>query len=48
MDTKAEKKLLEEQVDYEKYKLDECKKDLQAALDTYQDITDNRLKEIND
>ena len=48
LDTKAEKKLLDEQVDYEKYKLDECKKDLQAALDVYQNITDNRLKEIND
>ena len=48
LDVKAEKKLLDEQVDYEKYKLDECKKDLQAALDVYQDITDNRLKEIND
>lgn len=47
-DIKAEKKLLDEQIDYEKYKLDECKKDLQVALDTYQNITDNRLKEIND
>ena len=48
LDIKAEKKLLDEQIDYEKYKLDECKKDLQVALDTYQNITDNRLKEIND
>ena len=45
---KAEKKLLDEQVDYEKYKLEECKQDLQAALDTYQNITENRLKEIDD
>lgn len=33
--------------DYEKYKLEECKKDLQAALDTYHDITDNKLREID-
>ena len=34
--------------EYEKYKLEECKKDLQAALGVYQDITDNKLKEIDD
>ncbi len=39
--------LLQEKYDYEQYKLDECKKDLQAALDTYHDITDNKLKEID-
>lgn len=39
--------LLQERYDYEQYKLDECKKDLQAALDTYHDITDNKLKEID-
>lgn len=33
--------------EYEQYKLEECKKDLQAALDTYHDITDNKLKEID-
>lgn len=38
---------LQEQTEYEKYKLTECRKDLQAALDVYQDITDNKLKEIN-
>lgn len=32
---------------YEQYKLDECRKDLQSALDMYQDITDNKLKEID-
>ena len=47
IDTKAEKQVLDEQIDYEKYKLEECRKDLQAALDVYQDITDNRLKEID-
>ena len=47
LDIKAEKKLLDEQVNYEKYKLEECKKDLQATLDVYQDITDNKLKEID-
>jgi len=36
-----------EKVKYEKYKLDECKKDLQSALDTYKDIAETRLKEIN-
>ena len=36
-----------EKREYEEYKLDECKKDLQAALDTYHDITDNKLKEID-
>ena len=39
--------LLQEKYNYEQYKLDECKKDLQAALDTYHDITDNKLKEID-
>ena len=38
---------LREKTEYEKYKLEECKKDLQAALDTYQNITDNKLKEID-
>lgn len=32
---------------YERYKLDECRKDLQSALDMYQNITDNKLKEID-
>ena len=35
LNTKTEKKLLDEQIDYEKYKLEECRKDLQAALDIY-------------
>ena len=33
--------------EWEEEKLEECKKDLQAALDVYQDITDNKLKEID-
>lgn len=33
--------------EYEEYKLEECKKDLQTALDTYHDITDNKLREID-
>lgn len=33
--------------DYEKHKLEECRKDLQSTLDVYQDITDNKLKEID-
>lgn len=36
-----------EKVKYEKYKLEECKKDLQAALDTYNDIVDNKIKEVD-
>ena len=40
-------KRAKEETEYEKYKLEECKKDLQAALDVYQDITDNKLKEID-
>ena len=39
--------LIQKLIDYEKYKLEECKKDLQAALDTYHDITDNKLREID-
>jgi uncharacterized membrane protein (DUF106 family) len=39
--------ILQEKYEYEQYKLDECKKDLQAALDTYHDIADNKLKEID-
>lgn len=38
---------VKEKREYEEYKLEECKKDLQAALDTYHDITDNKLKEID-
>ena len=38
---------LKEKTEYEKTKLEECKKDLQAALDVYQDLTDNKLKEID-
>ena len=33
--------------EYEQYKLEECKKDIQAALDTYQELTEIRLKEID-
>ena len=40
-------KLIKEKREYEEYKLDECKKDLQTALDTYHDITENKLKEID-
>ena len=38
---------IQEKTEYEKYKLEECKKDLQAALDTYNDITENKLKEVD-
>ena len=43
----AELKQAKEATEYEQYKLEECKKDLQAALDVYQDLTDNKLKEID-
>ena len=33
---------------YEQYKLEECKKDIQAALDTYNNIVNNKMKEIDD
>lgn len=33
--------------EYEQYKLEECKKDLQAALDVYQNMVDNKLKDID-
>ena len=36
-----------EKVKYEKYKLEECKKDLQAALDTYNDVVNNKMKEVD-
>ena len=39
--------LIKEKHEYEEYKLEECKKDLQAALDTYNEITENKLKEID-
>ena len=38
---------IREKADYEQYKLDECKKDLQAALDVYQDLTETRLAELD-
>lgn len=40
-------RLAKEKTDYEKTKLEECRKDLQAALDVYQDTVDNRMKEID-
>ena len=43
----AELKHAKEATEYEQYKIEECKKDLQAALDVYQDLTDNKLKEID-
>ena len=48
LDIKAEKKLLDEQVQYEKYKFSECKKDIEAALDTYNDVVNNKMKEVDD
>jgi len=39
-------KAVHEAREWEEEKLEECRKDLQAALDTYHDITDNKLKEI--
>ena len=42
-----EKKQITEAVEYEKYKLDECRKDLSAALDVYNNIAENKLKEID-
>lgn len=44
---KAEYEDYKQKREYEQYKLEECKKDLQAALDTYNDITENKLKEID-
>lgn len=41
-------KLAKEKTDYERHKLDECKKDLQAALDTYNDVVNNKMKEVDD
>ena len=38
---------VKENREYEQYKLEECKKDLQIALDTYNDITENKLNEID-
>lgn len=36
-----------EKVEYEKYKLEECRKDLQVALDTYNDVVNNKMKEVD-
>ena len=33
---------------YEQSKLEECKKDIQTALDTYNNIVNNKMKEIDD
>ena len=45
--TEAELKTAKEATEYEQHKLEECKKDLQAALDVYQDTVNNRMKEID-
>lgn len=34
--------------EYEEHKLKECKEDLQATLDTYNDIVDNKMKAIDE
>lgn len=47
INTKAKKKILDEQVEYEKYKLEECRKDLSAAIDVYNDLTENKIKELD-
>lgn len=39
--------ILKDEIEYEHHKLNECKKDIQAALDTYNDITENKLKEVD-
>ena len=44
---KAEYEDYKRKCEYEQHKLEECKKDLSVALDTYHDITDNKLKEID-
>ena len=36
-----------QEYEYEQYKLDECKKDLQIVLETYSDITENKLKQLD-
>ena len=33
--------------EYEQYNLEECRKDLSAALDVYNDLTENKLKELD-
>ena len=47
LNTKAEKKILDEQLSYERQKLNECRQDIETALDTYKDITETRLGELN-
>ena len=47
LNTKAEKKILDEELSYERQKLNECRQDIETALDTYKDIAETRLKEIN-
>lgn len=39
--------ITKEKRDYEEHKLEECRKDIQIALNVYNDITDNKLKEID-
>lgn len=39
--------ITKEKRDYEEHKLEECRKDIQIALDAYNDITNNKLKEID-
>ena len=39
--------LIKEKREYEEHKLEECRKDLEATLEVYKDITDNKLKEID-
>lgn len=46
-DALSEYKDIKQKCEYEEYKLEECKKDIQAALDTYNNLTENKLKEID-
>ena len=41
-------KRAKEETKYEEHKLDECKKDLQAALDVYNDLVDNKMAAIDE
>ena len=46
-ETKAELNSTKNQREQEEQRLAECKKDLQAALDTYQNLTETRLAELD-
>ena len=45
--TQGDLNSVKEKYNYEQYKLEECKKDVQAAMDVYQDMVNNKIASVD-